>query len=75
MVEVLFNYKGIEIIIQCNSNDIMKNIINKYISKSENINKNLNFIYNGNKINEELTLNQQANEIDNKRKKNEYISL
>ena len=69
MVEVFFNYKGIDTtIIQCNINDIMKDIINKFISKRENINKNVFFLYNGTKINEELTFSQQANEIDNERK-------
>ena len=69
MAEILFNYKGIETIIQCNINDKMKDIINRFISKIKNNNKNLYFIYNGNKVNEELTFNQQTNEIDNKRKK------
>ena len=69
MVEVIFNYKGIETIIQCNINDKMKDIINKFISKTQNNIKNKYYFYNGDKINEELTFNKQANEIDNKRKK------
>ena len=69
MVEVLFNYNGIETIIQCNINDKMKDIINKYIIKTEKNNKNLYYLYNGDKINEELSFNEQANENDNKRKK------
>ena len=70
MVEVIFNYKGIETVILSNINDKMKDIINnKYISKSENINKNIYFLYNGDNINKELTFDQQANEIDIKRKK------
>ena len=69
MAEVLFNYKGIETIIQCNINDIMKDIIYKYISKNKNINKNIYFIYNAYKINEGLTFNQLANNFDKERKK------
>ena len=69
MVEVIFNYKGIETVILSNINDKMKDIINKFISKSENINKNIYFLYNGDNINKELTFDQQANEIDIKRKK------
>ena len=69
MAEVLFNYKGIETIIECNLNDKMEDIINEFISKNENANKCLYFLDNGDKINEKLIFNQQANEIDNKRKK------
>ena len=69
MVEVLFNYNGIETIIQCNINDKMKDIINKYIIKTEKNNNNIYYLYNGDKIKEELSFNEQANENDNKRKK------
>ena len=43
MVEVIFNYKGIETLIQCNINDKMKDIINKFIIKRNIINKKLFF--------------------------------
>ncbi len=33
MAEAIFNYEGIETIIQCNINDKMKDIINKYLIK------------------------------------------
>ena len=71
MVEVIFNYKGINTIIQCNINDKMKDIINRFlikIGKNENDN-NLLYIYDANIINYELTFIQQANEIDKYRNK------
>ena len=57
MVEVIFNYNGKETIIQCNINDKMKGIINKYIIKTEKNNKNIYYLYNGDKINEKLAFN------------------
>ena len=37
------------------------------------INSKIYFLYNGNKINEELSFTEQANEIDNQRKKMNII--
>ena len=47
----------------------MKVKINKYIIKTENNKNNIYYLYNGDKINEELTFNELTNENDNKRKK------
>ena len=69
MAEILFNYKGIETIIQCNINDKIKDIINKFIIKKEYKYKKLLFFYNKDKINKELSFSQLANKIDIKRKK------
>ena len=57
-MEILFIYKGEQIIIQCNIEDKMKDIINKFKSKIKEEDNNLNYIYNGEKINKELKLNQ-----------------
>ena len=62
------NQKGIETIIQCNENDKKK----KFIVKIEN-NKSKIYFYNWNKIKEELSFTEQANEIDNQRKKMNII--
>ena len=63
MVEVLFIYEGQLIIIQCNLEDKMKDIINKF----ENIMKiedySLFYIYNGDNLNE----NQIIKDINEKR--------
>ena len=75
MVEAIFNYEGIDTIIQCNINDKMKEIINRYlikIRKNEN-NNNFLFIYGANIINYDLTFIQQANEIDRNRNKMNII--
>jgi len=67
MAEVIFNYEGRDTIIQCNFNDKMSDIINKYfikIGKNKNDN-NLYYIYDGNIIkNNELAFNQLANKLD-----------
>ena len=71
MVEAIFNYKGIDTIIQCNINDKMKEIINRFLiknGKNENDN-NLLFIYDANIINYELTYIQQVNNLDGNRNK------
>ena len=52
----------------------MKDIIAKFVIKIENKENNLYYLYNGTKINYELTFNEQANDIDKSRKKNKYIS-
>jgi len=65
-MEVIFNYKDFYTIIQPNIDDKMKDIINKFlikIGKNEN-DKNLYYIYNGNKVNLELTCIKLANELD-----------
>ena len=62
MMEVEFIYKGKNINIPCNKNEQMKNICQKFINK-EQIDKNLiYYLYNGNKINEELTLEKIVND-------------
>ena len=58
MVEVLFIYEGQQIIIQCNIEDKMKDIINKFKSKIQIEDNDLIYIYNGDKINEDLKFNQ-----------------
>ena len=65
MSKVVFLYNGKELAIQCTKEDKMKDICNRFATKVDiNINSLL-FIYGGNKINYELTFNQQANSMDN----------
>ena len=67
MLKVIFNYKGSNIEILSNEEEKMRDIINKLSNKIEyNIN-NIYFIYNGNKINEELKIKEIINEEDKKR--------
>ena len=58
MTEVIFYYNGITIEIQCNSNDKMKDICERFCTKSNmDINSGC-FLYNGDKIKGELTLEE-----------------
>ena len=58
MAEIEFVYEATTTIIQCNINEKMKDIFKRFIIKI-GIDKNLiYFLYSGNKINEELTLNE-----------------
>ena len=67
MAKAIFSYKGIETEIQCNINDKIKDIIKRYETKTGNDISNLFFIYNGNKMNDNLILNQIINEEDKRR--------
>ena len=67
MSEIQFNYAGNSINIQCNSDEKIEEIINKFISKVGKKKENLYFIYSGGILNEELTFDTQANENDKKR--------
>ena len=71
MAEVLFIYKGEKIIIQSNNlEEKLKDIINKLkIKMKEEESNNLYYIYNGEKVNEDLKLNQIIKD------KNEKINI
>ena len=75
MIEVLFHYDGNIIIIQCNIKDKMKDIIQKFIEKvkKEEYYENFYYLYEGNKINQELTFIEQVNEVDKKNYKMNII--
>ena len=45
----------------------MNEKIDKFLIKLEDENKNLFYLYNGSQINNELTFEEQANDIDKKR--------
>ena len=67
-MEVLFIYEGQQAIIQCNNiEDKMKDIINKFKNKIKIEDNNLYYIYNGEKINEELKLSQILNDKNEKK--------
>ena len=73
MAEVIFIYEGIKSIIQCDIYEKMKDIIDKFLIKIKNKENNLYYLYNGTKINNELTFIKQANGIDKERKKMNII--
>jgi len=76
MAEVIFDCEGNKIIIQCDENEKMEKIINRFLAKIDN-NKNKNFIYlyYGNTLNKDLTFKQQANQEDKNRKKMNILAI
>ena len=67
MAKVIFNYKGIQTEIQCNLNEKIEDLYKKYGAKiGKNISK-LYFKYKGNKINDNIILNEIINEEDKRR--------
>ena len=72
MSNVEFQYKGINTIIQCNENEKMKEICQRYANKVQLDKNNIFFIYDGKSgkdFNEELTFIEMANLIDKEQKK------
>ena len=66
---VSFSYKGSETIIQCQENEKMKDICNKFVNKAKQDINNLYFMYNGDIIDMELKYKDIINEVDKKRNK------
>ena len=64
MAEVLFNYRGIDTLIQCKIEDKYKDICENFCIKSQTELNNLNFIYDGEILNLDLEFNQVANQKD-----------
>ena len=61
---ILFTLDGVNLTLQCNTEDKMKDICKSYSTK---INKDMNsllFLYEENKVNFDLSFNEQANDID-----------
>ena len=73
MAEVEFIYNGEKIIIQCNLNDKMKDIFNKYIIKLGIEINSVYFLYGGNIIKEDLILEEIISNEDKKRNKMNII--
>ena len=62
--KVIFTLNGINLLIQCTSNDKMEEICKKYANKVCKDIKELMFLYGGNQLNLDLTFNEVANSID-----------
>ena len=69
MAEVIFNYDGNKITIQYNSNEKLKDIIKRYIIKTDKKKDDIYFLYGGSQINEDLTFEEHASSEDKKRNK------
>ena len=64
MSSVEFIYLNAKTIIQCNPEEKMKNIIKKFLVKCDKMENEIFFLYNGVTLNEELTFNETANNLD-----------
>ena len=65
-VKIIFEFKGMKTTIKCNKSEKMRNIIKRYGTIVEiDINK-IYLVYNGNKVNEELSFEEIANKQDKK---------
>ena len=71
MAEIEFIFHDTITIIQCDTNEIMKDICKRYASKIQKDFKAIYFIYNGKILNKELlnSFIQNANQLDKERKK------
>ena len=71
MANVIFYYNGVDTTIQCNENEKMGEVCQKFCTKISSERNNLFFLYSGNagsQFNEELTFEQMANSFDKERK-------
>ena len=66
---VIFNFEGIDLIVQCTTEDKMKDICQKYATKIETNINSLMFLYGGNQLNFNLSFNEQINSLDKDKNK------
>ena len=75
MSVIEFKYKNNTITVQGKDEEKMKAIIDKFLVKGYGIKDNLIFLYDGEKVDEEMTLLQQVNDIDKLNKKMSIIAV
>ena len=64
--KIIFIFNGMKTIIQCNKNEKIRNILERYGKEVEIDKDKVYLIYNGNKVNEELSFEELANKEDKK---------
>ena len=64
MIQIEFIYNSYKINIQCQSDDKISNSIEKFLSKFNKKKEEFVFIYNGDKLDEELSFKEIANDLD-----------
>ena len=64
MAQIDFIYTGIKYNIQCQEEDKIINAILKFLTKASKKKEEIGFIYNGDKLDEELTFKEAANNLD-----------
>ena len=65
MIQTNFIFEGQNIAIQCNKNEVMKEIFKKFEVKFNIENKSVYYLYNGNEINKEIKLEQIIGNTNN----------
>ena len=73
-VQIEFSYQGQSTIIQGNTQDILNNTFQNFANKAQIDINSVYFIYSGNIIDGNSTIEQKINSSD-KEKKNDYISI
>ena len=73
MAQVVFNYNGNKTIIQCKLDEVMKDIIQRFIIKIQLKNEKAFFLYNGEVLNKDSSFEEVANELDKNRKQMNII--
>ena len=66
MSKVIYDYHSISTTIQCNRDEKLR-CVNERLKGKININNEIYYLYNGTKVNEDLTFDQIANEKDKQR--------
>ena len=65
-VKIIFVFKGMKTIIKCDKSEKIRNIMKRYgTTVGIDINR-IDLVYNGNKVNEELSFEEIANKEDKK---------
>lgn len=64
MSKIVFNYKGNEVLIQCNASEIFKDIFKRFSNKINKDSNKLTFLYRGEKLEENLLFESQALQED-----------
>ena len=64
MASVEFIYNGAPTVIQCQKEDKMEDIIDKFLAKCQKNKGSIFFLYSGKTLDEDLTFNEAANKLD-----------
>ena len=73
--KVIFNLEGIDVAMQCSTEDRMKDIWNKFATKVQKNVNSLVFLYGGSQLNFNLKVGEQANSLDKERKEMKILVL
>ena len=64
MCEIIFNYKGLDTLIQCQNEEKVNDAINRFIQKIDTDINSIYFIYGGSVVNKELTIDELIKSSD-----------